>query len=339
MIDYTLNAEELRDLRAAHRKARNRRDAYRINAVILLAQKWTAESVADALLMDSDTIRNYFKRYRQGGLTKLLADNYAGGEPYLSVEQMEELDGHLQCRVYLTAKEIAHWVKEQWQICYTASGMAALLRRHGYVYKKTRLVPDAVKPELQKEFVENYEKIRENKDEVVLFMDAVHPQYNTLSARGWIKRGHNMPVKTNSGRKRVNINGAIDIDTLTPVVRFDDKINQFSTIKLLDKIEDVFPDAKSITIICDNASYYRAKSVKRYIENSRIKMVFIPSRSPNLNLIERLWKFFKKQILYNQYYSCFGMYEDACRDFFRNLDQYAVQLSSLLTENFEIVNG
>ena len=337
MTDYTLNADEIKELRAAHRQARNSRDAYRINAVILLAQGWTAADIATALLMDSDTVRNHFKRYRQGGLRHLLQVNYVGSEPYLSAEQLDELDCHLQCHVYSTAKEIAHWVKEQWQVCYTPSGMAAVLRRLGYVYKQTRLVPDTVKPEIQEQFVENYKKLNKNKDEVVLFMDAVHPQHQPISARGWIKRGQEMQIKTNNSQKRVNINGAIDIDSLTTVVRFEDKINSDSVIKLLDQIENTFPDAQRITIICDNATYYRAKAVQEHIQNSRIELLFIPSRSPNLNLIERLWKFFKRQVLYNKYYSCFGTYEDACRDFFRNLDRYAVPLRSLLTENFEIV--
>ncbi|WP_338065374.1 IS630 family transposase [Thiospirillum jenense] len=215
--------------------------------------------------------------------------------------------------------------------------MTAVLRRLSYVYKKPRLVPDAVKLEVQELFVKNYKKLNKNKDKVVLFMDAIHPQYQPISAHSWIRCGQEMPVKTNNSRKRLNIHGAIEINSLTPVIRFENTVNTSSTIKLLDKIEDTFPHAKSITIICDNATYYRAKAVKEHIKDSRIKLLFIPACSPNLNLIEWLWKFFKKQILYNKYYSCFGMYEDACHDFFQNLDWWAVQLRPLLTENFEII--
>ncbi|MBE7547044.1 MAG: transposase [Planctomycetia bacterium] len=60
--------------------------------------------------------------------------------------------------------------------------------------------------------------------------------------------------------------------------------------------------AGTIYIISDNAKYYRSKLVKEYLANSRIKIKFLPSYSPNLNLIERLWKFFRKKILYNKYY-------------------------------------
>ena len=80
MLDYSLTDQELAQLRTAHGRALNVREAYRINAVILLAQGRTPADVADALLIDADTVRGYFKRYRQGGLEQLLRMNYVGSE-------------------------------------------------------------------------------------------------------------------------------------------------------------------------------------------------------------------------------------------------------------------
>jgi hypothetical protein len=68
MTDYRLSKQELAELRAAHRAQRDVRYAYRINAVILLGRGRSVADVADALLFDPDTVRGYFKRYRQGGL-------------------------------------------------------------------------------------------------------------------------------------------------------------------------------------------------------------------------------------------------------------------------------
>ncbi len=69
-------------------------------------------------------------------------------------------------------------------------------------------------------------------------------------------------------------------------------------------------------IIADNARYYRAKLVKQYLESSRIRIEFLPSYSPNLNLIERLWKFFYKKTLYNKYYETYEEFKDKCLGFF-----------------------
>ena len=139
MVDYSLPASELADLRAAHRGTRDKREADRIKAVILLASGWSAADVADALLIDPNSVRNHFKRYQQGGLEGLLHVAYRGSDCELDAAQLAELDTHLQTELYLSAKDVAAWVEETFGIVYTASGMTAVLHRLGFVY--TRLMP------------------------------------------------------------------------------------------------------------------------------------------------------------------------------------------------------
>ena len=339
MLDFRLDKQELAELRAAHRRALNVREAYRINAMILLGNGRTAADVADALLFDPDTVRAYFKRYKKGGLQALLRMNYVGSEALLDDVQLAVLDAHLQKHLHLTAESVARWVKERWGVCYAPSGMAAVLRRLGYVYKKPKLVPGKADAAAQEAFLEDYENLKQNSDEddVVLFMDATHPQHNPVISYGWIKRGKEHPIKSNTGRRRLNINGAIDVQRMSAEIRFDDTIDAISTIDLFEQIERTNPSAKRITIICDNARYYRSKAVAEYLKTSRIDLLFLPPYSPNLNLIERFWKFFKRKVLYNRYYEAFDDYKEACKRFFCELDSHVSQLRSLLTENFEII--
>lgn len=341
MLDYRLSPKELAELRAAHRRTRHVREAYRINAVILLAQGRTVADVADALLIDPDTVRGYFKRYRQGGLEQLLRMSFVGSEAWLDARQLAELDAHLQERLHQSAASVARWVKEHWGVSYTASGMTAVLHRLGYSYKKPKLVPGKADPERQAAFVETYKTLKQNKgeDDVVLFMDATHPQHNPVLGGGWIKRGQRFCIKSNTGRQRLNINGVIDVEHLSAVVRFDDTIDALSTTDLFAQIEAAYPQANVITIICDNARYYRSKAVAEYLETSRIRLEFLPPYSPNLNLIERFWKYFKRQVLYNHYYATFADYKKTCKNFFASLDDHATPLRSLLTENFEIIRN
>jgi len=341
MLDFRLEKHELVELRRAHRRVLNVREAYRINAVILLGNGRTAADVADALLIDPDTARTYFKRYKKGGLDSLLRMNHVGSEALLDDVRLDVLDTHLQKHLHLTAESVARWVKERWGVCYTPNGMAAVLRRLGYVYKKPKLVPGKADAAAQEEFIEKYGNLKENSEEgdVVMFADATHPQHNPVISQGWIKRGKEHPIKSNTGRRRLNINGAIDIRSMSAEIRFDDTIDAISTIDLFEQIERANPLAKRITIICDNARYYRSKAVAEYLENSRIELLFLPPYSPNLNLIERFWKFFKRKVLYNRYYEAFDDYKDACKRFFRELDSYELQLRSLLTENFEIIGN
>jgi len=161
-----------------------------------------------------------------------------------------------------------------------------VLRRLGYVYKKPKLVPGKADAEAQEEFLKDYENAKKNSEEgdVIMFMDATHPQHNPVISYGWIKRGEEHPIKSNTGRRRLNINGAIDIQRMSAEIRFDDTIDAISTIALFEQIERANPLAKHITIICDNARYYRSKAVAEYLENSRINLLFLPPYSPNLNL-------------------------------------------------------
>jgi transposase len=339
MLDFRLTKQEIANLRAAHRAAANAREAYRLNAVILLGTGWTAAQVAAALLVDADTVREYFKRYKSGGIDALLRMSYVGSEALLSPEQLSELDTHLRHHLYQSAEAVARWVKERWGVEYTVSGMTAVLRRLGYVYKKPKIVPGKADAEAQRAFLAEQEKLNENKgaEHPVYYVDAVHPQHNPVLGYGWIKRGAVFPIPSNTGRRRLNINGAIEIAGLTGEFRFDPVIDATSAIALFKQIEDANPTAEVITIYCDNARYYRAKVVSEYLAESRIRVIFLPPYSPNLNLIERLWKFFKKQVLYNHYYEHFGQFERACRKFFEEIGSYAQQLRSLLTCNFEII--
>ncbi len=105
-------------------------------------------------------------------------------------------------------------------------------------------------------------------------------------ACGWIKRGQDFQVRSNTGRQRLNINGAVNVDTMNMVMRYDDTINAQSTIQLFDQITSAYPEALKVTVICDNARYYRSKLVKTYLEHAKIELLFSPAYAPNLNLIE-----------------------------------------------------
>ncbi|OGV20317.1 MAG: hypothetical protein A2X47_07640 [Lentisphaerae bacterium GWF2_38_69] len=92
-----------------------------------------------------------------------------------------------------------------------------------------------------------------------------------------------------------------------------------------------------ITIILDNAKYNRAADVTNYASLNKIKLIYLPSYSPNLNLIERLWKYFKEKVC-TKYYEFFDGFKRAVTDFFNNIEKYKDDLISLLAPNFKIMN-
>ncbi|MFO0415873.1 MAG: IS630 family transposase [Pseudomonadota bacterium] len=150
------------------------------------------------------------------------------------------------------------------------------------------------------------------RETAVYYADGTHPQHNTDCAHGWIKRGQNKEIKTNSGRQRVNINGVVNAHDLTNVViEESSSINAQSTIALLKKLEQKNKSLQRIFVVADNARYYRNRKVKAFLETSKVEIIFLPPYSPNLNLIERLWRFLKKIVLYNRYYERFADFKAA----------------------------
>ena len=103
-----------------------------------------------------------------------------------------------------------------------------------------------------------------------------------------------------------------------------------------NRLERTHRKANTIYVIADNARYYRSKDVKTYLATSRIELIFLPAYSPNLNLIERLWKYFRKVVLYNRYYSSFAEFIEATESFFSNIKEHRNALRSLLTEKFHL---
>jgi len=338
MNNYSLSKQQLAELEQKHRKLRDRRQADRVKAVIALSKGWSAATISEILLLDEKTSRNYFNRYQHGGLAALLEDDYVGAEPKLTEQQMKTLETYLDDHILPDAKTVIAYIEKQYKVRYSLSGVTDLLHRMGFSYKKPTHVPGKQNPAQQQAFLNEYEQLRAAKGEndPIYFADATHPQHNSIPTYGWIKTGKEKELKANCGRQRLNINGAINIETLEPVTGFYDTINAQAAIDLFAKIEAKHPDAEVIYIIIDNARYYRSCLLKEHVEGTKIKLIFLPPYSPNLNLIERYWKLFKKKVLNNRYYETFEEFKRACESFFRKRKAYLPELKTLLTENFHI---
>ena len=338
MRDYELSTKEIAKLERVHRSLRDKRQADRVKAVIALSKGWSAAQIAEILLFDEKTSRHYFDRYQQGGIQVLLDDNYSGAESSLDEHQMSELEDYLEENLLPDAKSVSAHISRQYQVRYSVSGVTDLLHRLGFSYKKPTHVPGKQDPEKQQAFLEDYKRLKaaKGKKDPIYFADATHPQHNSVPSYGWIKRGQEKELQANCGRQRLNINGAINLETLEPVTGFYDTINADSTKDLFSKVEAKHPEAETIYIIVDNARYYHSCSLKEYLEGTKIQLVYLPPYSPNLNLIERYWKFFKKKVLNNRYYETFDEFKQACKNFFRKRKKYLPELQTLLTENFHI---
>jgi len=332
-----LTDDDRQYLRMKHRQFGEKRNADRIKAILYLDNGDSYSEIANRLLLDDETIRNYQHRYEQGGIEDLLKDEYTGKLCYLNEQQLNQLDEHLQSRIYSDSKAVVNYIEQTYKVTYTHDAVKKLLHRLDFVYKKPKHVPGKADAAKQEEFIEKYEQLKKEKHaaDKILFMDGVHPLHNSQPAYGWIKKGEEKGLLSNTGRERVNINGAYNIEDHEVTIREDESINAQSTIALFEQLLEKYP-LVTLYIILDNARYYRSKLVQEFLEtHSRIKLVFLPPYSPNLNLIERLWKFFKEETTHNMYYEKFAVFKEKCMNFFDNIADYKTELESRMTEKFQ----
>lgn len=165
-------------------------------------------------------------------------------------------------------------------------------------------------------------------------MDAAH--FVLAPFLGYLWSTTRLFLKAPSGRQRLNVLGALNAVSHELITIINDaSINSQSVCDLLWKIAGL--NLKTpVTLVLDNARYQRARIVQQLAAQLKIELLFLPPYSPNLNLIERLWKFVKKQCLYSKYYSEFQSFSNAIIDCLKKTHStHKQQLDSLLTLKFQ----
>lgn len=338
MCQIKLNKKDKEELKKLQKQTKDKR-VYRKIAVILgLDFGYDYTSLSNILSIDETTIRRYETDYLSEDLEKFLKDDYKGYWGKLNSFQLAKLIRELNANLYHTTNEIADWIAKEFGIKYNSQGLVHLLHRLGFVYKQTKLIPSKADEKAQKEFLNKFNELQKGlaEDESIYFGDAVHPQHNTNLSNGWIQKGKDKLIKSNTGRTRINLNGVLNPVSKEVIIREDDTINAQSTIELFKEVENRNKDKNKIYIIVDNARYYRSKLLSEYLATSKIELIFLPPYSPNLNLIERLWKFMKKKVINNKYYEKNTEFRRKLLEFFDNINIYKDELDSLLTCNFQI---
>jgi transposase len=315
---------------------RSRKYADRIRVILLLDTGKTYKSIAEYLFIDESSIAHYRKRYKEGGLDGLVNDFYLGKMTMLSPEQIAILSSDLQSRIFPTTMAVISHIKKKFGVQYSRGGITELLHRIGFSFKKATPVPGKAKKEEQEKFIRKYNSLKYRGK--IYFADSTHPEFAPTISYGWIKTGERFDIKTNSGwRKRVNICGAIEINSLHVIAGTYSTVNQLSICDLLKKIKENNPKKEKIFLVLDGAAYNKASSVKDLAKELKIKLVYLPPYSPNLNPIERLWKFMKKKVTANRYYEEFDVFKKSLIKFFRGIGKFHNELETLITDNFPIL--
>ena len=178
------------------------------------------------------------------------------------------------------------------------------MHRLGLEYHKPNVIPRKLDESKQRAFIASYEKLLNSlgDDEAVLFADAVHPTHAARPVGCWAPKQENLAIEQTSGRERINIHGAINLETGQTRMNEVVTVDATSTIRLLEAIAAFYPMLALIHVFLDNARYHHAKLVQEWLARPgcRIKLHFIPSYCPHLNPIERLCGLMHRNVTHNK---------------------------------------
>ena len=332
---FILTDEKKALLERMHGEAKERRHADRIKAVLLTAEGWHPSQIAQALRLTEETVRKHIQAYVR---SEKLTNAYKGTEPKLSKDQETALIEHLESQLYRTMEEIRDHVRKTYGVSYSHQGMNNWLHRHGFSYKKPKGIPAKADPVKQAEFIEIYQKLKATipADEPILFGDSVHPTQSTQMTEGWIRCGKNFVIPTTGSRTRLNITGALNLETMEVISAEHETIDSSAIIRQLEGIRERYSKAPKIHLFQDCAGYHKTQEVQDRARELGIIMYYLPPYSPNLNPIERVWKVLNEQVRNNVYFKSKAEFIDAIRKFFRIIwPRIRLSLIDRINDNFE----
>ena len=315
----------------------------RANALLLLDDGMSCMAVAKVLYLDDDTIRYWYQLYGEKGLNWLADFGYKGRACELTATQQEALKSWVAETLPRTTARVGEWIERHCGVSYTRSALVKLLARLDLEYRKPKMLPRKLDPAKQQAFIAAYENLLNNlgDDEAVLFADAVHPTHEARPAGCWAPKDVKVAIEGTSGRQRLNIHGAIDLETGATRMIDVATVDAVSTIALLMAIALMYPGKRLIHVFLDNARYHHARLVQEWLARPgcRIRLHFIPSYCPHLDPIERLWGLMHKNVTHNR---CYATYNDFCQSVLHFLRQRVPQnwavFCDSVTDNFRIIN-
>lgn len=339
-----LSLTERRELEACVRRQREDHGiARRANAILLLDDGKSCQEIAEFLYLDDDTIRGWHKTWQRDGWDGVALDGWKGGPSRMASAQEAALCAWLEARFCRSTAQIRAHIAAEFGLRYAHSGCIKLLARLGFEYRKPKPLPQVAPAEKQEEFIALYERLMNTlpADEAVYFADAVHPEYQTKPAFGWVKKGSNPAVKTTAGRGRVNIHGALNLETFDAPFVAPATVDGASAVQLLAKVEARNPDKRTIHVIWDNAAYHKGPDVRAFLArpSCRIHLIQLPPYCPHLNPIERLWAVMHRYVTHNRHHPTQKQFANAILAFFREtIPREWKNFRDQVSDNFRVIS-
>ncbi|KPA12467.1 transposase, IS630 family [Candidatus Magnetomorum sp. HK-1] len=343
MKNYHFTTSEIEELKEHRDQCYEYRLRDRFLALLLIGTlQLSILEVSKLIGKSTRTIERWLDKYFTKGIKALTQYDYKSKESYLSFYQKNQLHIYVAFDNPNTIGEVACYIKDQFGIDYSQDAVRSILKKMGLKVIRSKTVPgNPPSVEEQENFIKKYLFFRYQPNSVTLFGDGMHLIHQNLPFYCWGDPSFPPIIETNTSRKRLNILGAYNpADYSFLHVSSENNCNAERVIEFLELILKKYSNIPIINIVLDNARYFHALIVRDWLKSHKqINIIFLPAYAPNLNLIERFWKFAKKKLVRGHYYKTYKEFRAKTFQFLNNVQDHTEILKTLMTEKFQIVRA
>jgi transposase len=347
MKPIVLTPGQRREIERRRKDTLDRRVYQRLTALLTVAEGKSRGEVAHLLGIGLSQLGEWLRVYRNRGLDALCTLHYKGDPGKLTAHQVDQLKEEVSTGCFRNSDQIRHWIEATFGVRYSSTGVKDLLKRSGVSYHKVTGFLWKAASDKQRAFVERVARHqREAKRPDAprtrrYYVDACHPVWGLdLVYCCWLLVGQRLLVGMGGGRKRLNILGAYcpDDDEYIDYRLTRDNINGAQFVNFLRLLLATHPETERFILYVDGARYYDSPVVKEWLKrHPEFHLSPIPAYSPNVNLIERMWKFLRAKALC-RWHKTFEAMQAAVSSVLDHLEDYRGELRTLMAEKFHIID-
>jgi transposase len=347
MKPIVLTADQQKEIERRRKATLDRRIYQRLTAVLAVAAGKSREEVAELLGVSLTQLSQWLRVFRNQGLDSLCEIHNKGDPGKLTPQQVEQLKAKVSTGCFRNSDQIRHWIQATFSVSYSSSGVKELLKRIGVTYHKVTGFLWKADPDKQHAFVQRvarHQRAAKRQDAPRTrryYVDACHPVWGLdLVFCCWLLLGQRLLVGMGSGRKRLNILGGYcpDDHEYVDYRLTRDNINGEQFINFMRLLRSLHPETEKFILYVDGAKYYDSAVVKAWLKrHPEFHLSQIPAYSPNVNLIERMWKFLRAKAL-SRWHQTFEDMQAAVSEVLDHLEDYRGELQTLMTEKFHLID-
>jgi transposase len=337
MIKLEFTAAEKRSLHYERYHHPHPRVQRKMEALWLKSQGVAHREIRRLTGISSTTLTTYLRAYQEGGIEALKTVRFYRPQSDLQVHQ-GTLEAHFRQHPPASAKQAMATIETLTGVRRSPDRVRCFLKHLGLKCRKVGMIPAKADVAAQEAFktTELEPRLEEAKAgrRAVFFVDAAHFVLAPFLGMLWCFA--RVLIRAPAGRRRFNVLGALNAITHELVMGSNDTYVNASTVCELLRQLAARPLGVPMTLVLDNARYQKCALVTALAASLQIELLYLPAYSPNLNLIERLWKFVKKTCWYSTYYAHFHDFKQAISDCLAQTHTtYKKELDSLLTLKFQ----